>query len=54
MKRYKRYIVDYYFNEYKHWAEVYDGWNEFISNFKKVSDKYKFFKVEVFILNDDI
>lgn len=48
MKRQKRYVVDYYFNEHKHWAEVYNSYNEMTQIMREIMKKYKLYKVEVF------
>lgn len=50
MKRSKKYIIEYYFNESKHWAEVYDSWPQACDTMKSIINKYDLFKIEIVVL----
>lgn len=52
--RKKMYIVEYYFNEHKHWAEVYQDWTSACDTMKTIINKYTLYKIELVVLNDRI
>lgn len=49
-KRSKKYIVEYYFNEKKHWAEVYDTWVIATDTMKAIINKYTIYKIEISVI----
>ena len=48
--RQKLYIVEYYFNEHKHWAEVYENWAIACDAMKNIMNKYELYKIEIVVL----